>query len=64
MQILLWSCADLRPGLGELSFPVGRVGQKTASRSVGNLFFFPNFIFHNLECTGEKGKKKKKKLKI
>ena len=43
----------MRPGLGELSFPVGWVGQKTANRS--EFFFSPNFIFHQLECTGEKG---------
>ena len=44
----------VRPGLGKLSFPVGRVGKK---RPVGRseFFFFPNFIFHKLECTGEKG---------
>ena len=45
----------IRPGLGELSFPVGRVGKKAASRSVGNFLFFPNFLFHKLECMGEKG---------
>ena len=54
-------CVNLRPGLGELSFPVGRVGKKTASR---NFFFFLNIIVHKLECTGEKGLKKEEKMKI
>ena len=35
------------PGLGELSFPVGRVGQKTASQSVGIFFFFLILFFIN-----------------
>ena len=30
---------------------MGRVGEKTASREVGN-FFFPNFFFFKLECIG------------
>ena len=39
---------------------MGRVGKKTASREVGIFFFFPNFNFFKLECTGGKVKKKKK----
>ena len=30
----------LRPPLSKKSFPVGRVGKKTASREAGNFFFF------------------------
>ena len=43
-------------------FPVSRVGKKKASREVGNLFFFffPNFVFYKLECTGGGGGVKKK----
>ena len=36
------------------SFPMCWVGKKTASREAGN-FFFPDFIFINLECTGGGG---------
>ena len=39
---------------GEKKRPVGRSGF---------FFLFPNFIFHKLECTGEKRKKKQKTLK-
>ena len=35
------------PPLSKKSFPVGRVGKKTASRVVGIFFFFPNFNFLN-----------------
>ena len=48
------------PTLGEKSFPVHRVVEKTASRSVGIFFFFLIF-FYKLECTGRGSKKKKKK---
>ena len=49
----------VRPPLSKKLFPVFRVGKKTPSREVGNLFYFPNFIFYKLECTGGKiGKKK------
>ena len=51
-------CITLRPPLSKKLFPVGRVGKKKASREVGNLFFFPNFIIYKLEYTGGKGKKK------
>ena len=51
----------MRPPLSKKLFPVSRVGKKKANREVRNLFFFPNFIFYKLECTGEK--KFKKKLK-
>ena len=48
----------LRPPLSKKSFPVGRVGKKTASREVGIFFFFfPNFNFFKLECTEGKVKK-------
>ena len=51
--------AIIGPPLSKKSFPVSRVGEKKASREVGNLFFFfPNFIFYILECTGGKTKKK------
>ena len=49
---------DMRPSLGKKVFPVCRVAPKNASREVG-IFFFSNFIFYRLECTG--GSKKKKK---
>ena len=42
------------------SFCQKKKGQKNASRE-SFFFFFPNFIFHKLECTGGKSKKKKKK---
>ena len=46
--------------LSKKSFPVGRVGKKTASREVGIFFFFffPNFNFLKIECTGRKVTKK------
>ena len=40
------------------------MGKTKASPEVGNLFFFPNFIFYKLECTGGKSKNKKLFLKI
>ena len=52
--------------LSKKLFSVGRVGNKTASREVGIFFFFfPNFNFFKLGCTGgggDGGVKKKKKL--
>ena len=39
-----------RPPLSKKSFPVSRVGKKTASREV-----LPNFIFYKLECTAGGG---------
>ena len=42
---------NLRPSLGKKVFPVCRVAQKAASRDL----FFPNIIFHQLECTGGGG---------
>ena len=51
-----------RPPLSKKSFPVGQVGKKTASQEVGIFFFFfPNFNFFKLECTGGKVKKDEKK---
>ena len=47
-----------RPALSKKSFPVGRVEDKNASREVGIFFFFPNFNFLKLECTGGEVKKK------
>ena len=47
----------MRPPLSKKSFPVFRVGKKTASREVW-IFFGPNLIFYRLECTGGKVKKK------
>ena len=49
----------IRPPLSKQLFPVSRVGGKKASWEVGNLFFFPNFIFYKLECTGGGGEVKK-----
>ena len=50
----------MRPPLSKKLFSVCRVGKKTASREVGIFFFFfPNFNFFNLECTGGESKKKK-----
>ena len=55
---------EMRPSLSKNLFPVGRVGEKTASREVGNFFSFPNFNFHKLEYTvGGSILKKKKKMK-
>ena len=34
----------IRPPLSKKMFPGSRVGKNKASREVGNLFFFPNFI--------------------
>ena len=51
--------ATLNSCLSKKSFPVGWVGEKTASREVGIFFFFPNFNFFKLECTGGKVKNKK-----
>ena len=56
MQVFIYRL--FRPSLSKKSFPVGRVGKKTASREVGNFFFFPNFNFHKLECTVGEVKKK------
>ena len=54
---------ELRPPLREKSFPVSRVG-KIKGHSVGrDFFFFSNFIFYELECTGGKGKKKEENFK-
>ena len=51
----------IRPPLSKKSFPVGQVGPKTASREVGIFFFFfPNFNYFKLECTGGEVKKKLK----
>ena len=50
---------DFRPPLSKKSFPVGRVGKKTASREAG-FFFFSWFHFYKLNCTGGVSKKKKK----
>ena len=49
-------CLKLRPPLSKKSFPVGRVGKKN-SWKVG-IFFFSNFFFFKLECTGGEVKKK------
>ena len=43
-------------------FPVSRVGKKKPVGRSG-IFFFSNFIFYKLECTGGK-REKKKNLKI
>ena len=51
------SHSKIRPPLSKKLFPVGRVGTKTASWEVGIFFFFPNFNFLKLECTGGKVKK-------
>ena len=52
----------VRPPLSKKSFPVGRVGKKTASREV-RIFFILISIFFKLECTGGKVKKNLKRLK-
>ena len=55
------SSSSIRPPLNKKSFLVGRVGKKTASQEVGIFyFFFPDFIFYELDCTGGGSKKKKK----
>ena len=46
--------------LSKKSFPVFRVGKKTASREVGNFFFSPNFIF--LQTRIYRGEKLKKTM--
>ena len=46
--------SEPRPPLSKKLFPVSRVGKKK-SQSGGresSFFFFPNFIFYKLECTG------------
>ena len=48
------------PPLSKKSFPLCRLGGKTASREVGIFLFFPNFFFYKLECTGGTTKDKKK----
>ena len=65
LVVLLYSESPLLPSpeadkATEKSFPVSRVGKKTASREVGIFFFFffPNFMFYKLECTGGGGEKK------
>ena len=61
LHIAIMTCKrqpfTLRPPLSKKVLPVCRVGQKTASREVGN-FFFSNFIFNKLEYTGGGSKKK------
>ena len=47
------------PPLSKKSFPVGRVGKKTASREVGNFFLFLISIFFKTRMYRGKSKKKK-----
>ena len=46
------------PHLSKKLFPVSRVGKKKSQSGGRESFFFPNFIFNKLECTGGKSKKK------
>ena len=50
------------PLLSKRSFPVSRMGQKKSQSGGRNLFFFSNFIFYKLECTGGKSEKKNWKI--
>ena len=45
-QSIRWSVRAVRPYLGKKVFPVRWVAQKTASREVGNFFFFSFFSFY------------------
>ena len=62
LQACQWPYIPCRPPSSKKSFPVRRVAPKTATWS-GGIFYFPNFIFYKLECTGGKGKRKYENMK-
>ena len=53
----VWRLNHCGLSLSKKSFPVGRVGNKTARREVGIFFFSLISFFFKLECTGGKLKK-------